>query len=86
MYFVYVIENLKKNLYIGLTDDVENRLKEHQRGETYTTRRLGGPWRLIYLEGCLNKTDAQKRERFLKRGHGREYLKDRLKYYFKTNS
>jgi len=39
MYFVYVIENLKKNLYIGWTDNVENCLKEHQRGETYTTKR-----------------------------------------------
>jgi putative endonuclease len=34
---------------------------------------------LIYYECCLNKYDAIRRERFLKSGQGRRYLKKRLK-------
>ncbi len=86
MYFVYVIQNLKKRWYIGFADDVNNRLEEHRRGETYTTKRLGGPWELIYSESCLNKIDARKRERFLKTSHGRDFLRNRLRYYLKSNS
>ena len=85
MYFVYVIENLKKNWYIGFTNNLKKRLKQHNNNETYTTKRLGGPWRIIYMEGSLQKYDAQKRERFLKTSHGREYLQKRLKNYLSNN-
>ncbi|OGF20885.1 hypothetical protein A2316_00670 [Candidatus Falkowbacteria bacterium RIFOXYB2_FULL_38_15] len=85
MFYVYIIQNLKNNLYIGFTGDLSNRIKEHQRGECYTTKRLTGPWNLIYCEGCLDDTDAKKRERFLKTSKGREFIKNRLKYYLKIN-
>ena len=38
--------------------------------------------RYLYYEACLNKEDALSREKYLKTGNGKIYLKNRLKYYF----
>jgi putative endonuclease len=81
MFFIYVIRNTKNNWYIGYTHNLKIRLKQHNQNESYTTKRLGGPWKIIYIEGCLNEYDAKKRERFLKTTHGYAFLKNRLKYF-----
>ncbi len=83
MYFVYVIENVAdQTWYIGFTTDVARRLEEHQKkiGGEYT-KRHGGEWHIIYLEGYLEKSDAIGRERYLKSGAGRLYLKKQMKHY-----
>ena len=85
IYFVYVLQNPKGSFYIGYTNSLKRRLPEHQRGEVYTTRRMGGPWKLIYFETGINMWDARKRERFLKTGPGRSFLKKRLKYFLEQN-
>jgi len=38
-------------------------------------------WKLIYFEAYLNKKDALGREKFLKEGSGRKYMKKQLKHY-----
>lgn len=82
MYFVYVLESLKdKSWYIGYTpDSPENRLKKHNRSEVYYTKRKV-PWRIIYYEAYLERSDATGREKFLKSGSGYRYLKKQLKIY-----
>jgi putative endonuclease len=79
MYFVYVYLSKKDfNFYIGYTCDLKKRYKEHLAGKVPSTRnRL--PLSLIYYECCLIKYDAIRRERFLKSGQGRRYLKKRLR-------
>jgi len=42
---------------------------------------LGGEWKLIYAEAYLHKDDAMGREKFLKSGSGRKFLKKQLKNY-----
>jgi len=83
MYFTYVLKSLKdgKN-YTGYTNDVNSRLIKHNEGEVQSTvhRR---PFELIYYEACLNKEDAERRERYLKSYHGRQFLAKRLKEYLK---
>ncbi len=78
MYFVYVLFSLKdRQLYIGYTNDLERRLKQHKNGESIATRyRL--PIRLIYYETYLRWPDAKRREKFLKGGNGRSQLKIQL--------
>jgi len=39
------------------------------------------PLKLIYYEACINEEDARRRERYLKSGMGKKYLKNRLKSY-----
>lgn len=82
MYYVYVIESQRNfDLYKGFTKDVSKRLKEHNAGVTYATKE-GGPWKLVYCEIFLNKKDAIEREKYLKSGWGRKFLKEVLKNYF----
>jgi putative endonuclease len=81
MYYVYVIESRKnKNLYKGFTTDVNRRIKEHNAGLTESTKNFR-PWKLIYCEIFLNKHDAIEREKYLKRGWGRKFLRDVIKNY-----
>lgn len=79
MYYTYVLRSKIDNfLYIGWTDDLRNRLKQHNLGKVESTStRL--PFELVYYEACVQKESAIKREKQLKSGYGRKYLKDRLK-------
>jgi putative endonuclease len=78
IYFVYVLQSEKdKNIYIGITDDLERRLKQHNAGRNLSTKyRI--PFELIYSEECRNRTDARNREKFLKSGCGREWIKENV--------
>ena len=81
-WYVYVIESLKNKFwYTGCTNNLIKRLKEHNDGKVYATKSKG-PFILIYYEVSLNKYDAFAREKYLKSGMGKRYLKNRLKYYY----
>lgn len=82
MFYVYVLLSEKdKKLYIGFISDLKRRIKEHFSGENFATKnRL--PFEVIYYEAHRNKKDARARERFLKTGWGRNYLKKTLKNFF----
>jgi len=81
-YYVYVLENkLDEELYIGYTNNLGRRLKEHNQGENFSTKKQGG-WRCVYCEACLNIKDAERREKYLKTTQGYRLLKRRLKDYF----
>ena len=81
MYFVYVLLSEKdKYFYTGYTNNLKRRIKEHQEGEVKSTKhRL--PIQLVYYEVCINKYDALAREKYLKSGRGKKYLRDRIKRY-----
>ncbi len=83
MFKVYVLENQDdRSWYIGQTDDLERRIKEHNSGRGgRTTKIKNGLWKLIYAEAYIEKSDALGRERFLKAGSGRMYLKKQLTHY-----
>lgn len=82
MYYVYVLNCIDsisgaRDLYIGFTKDLRNRVKEHKSGEVKTTKKFN-KINLVYYEACLSEDDARKRELQLKTGFGRGYLKRRL--------
>jgi len=75
MYYVYVIKSETRNYtYIGLSDNVERRLGEHNSGKNRTTRPYR-PFNLILTEQFETRAEARKREKYLKSGSGREYIK-----------
>ena len=78
-YYVYVLKSIThKTRYVGSTDNVDNRLKEHNQGRCkYTKGRM--PWKLIYIEEFKTRAEVMKREKFLKSGQGRKYLDSILK-------
>lgn len=78
MHYVYVLyDKTQDKMYTGLTNNLERRLKEHNRGEARTTVRMKER-KLVYYEACTSKSDAHKREKQLKTGFGRGYLRRRL--------
>lgn len=79
MFYVYVLKSLKdKKFYIGRTNNLKERLKQHNRGETTSTK-VRRPLELVYYEAFKYKKDAQEQELFYKTGQGRRVLKSRLK-------
>jgi len=81
MYYTYVLKSLPdKNFYTGYTNNLKERVKQHNSGFNLSTR-FRGPLKLIYYEACLNETDAKQREKYLKSGIGKRFLKQRLKNY-----
>ncbi|MCX6721846.1 MAG: GIY-YIG nuclease family protein [Candidatus Staskawiczbacteria bacterium] len=81
MFYVYAFyDKTRKIFYVGFTNDLKRRLKEHNIGKTQTTSRMANKL-LVYYEACLSKKDAEEREGQLKTGFGRGYLKRRLKNY-----
>jgi len=78
-YHVYVIKSVTHaTRYIGSTDNVLKRLFEHNNGKCrYTSGRK--PWKLAYQEKYDTRSEAMKREKFLKSGQGRKWLDEILK-------
>jgi putative endonuclease len=75
MFFVYVIRSCKRNyLYVGLTANVPRRVAQHNAGCERTTRPYT-PFEVILTEEFATRTGARKREKFLKSGAGKEFLK-----------
>ncbi len=66
-YYMYVLEStIDKTTYIGYTDNLKERLKDHNSGKTKSIKHKI-PMVLVYCEAYRNKTLAIKRERFLKK-------------------
>ena len=78
MYYVYILLLSNKNLYKGSCADLEKRYNEHKNGKVKSTC-FKRPLKLIHYECYLLKSDAQRRERFLKTTEGRRLLKQQLK-------
>lgn len=77
MYTVYVIYNSKcKKTYTGQTESIVERIRQHNDHyyKSFTSR-FPGKWVLIYKESAATRSDAIKREKQLKSGNGRKYVK-----------
>ena len=81
IWYTYIMKSQKDNRwYTGCTIGLQKRFKDHNDGKVFSTKSRG-PFKLIYFEACLNKDDAFPREKYLKSGMGKRYLKNRLKRF-----
>ena len=79
MFYTYVLYSPKsKRLYVGYTEDLKQRLNEHNEGIGGNYSNKNKPFKLVFYEAFLAKEDAIKQEKFYKSGYGREVLKDKL--------
>ena len=78
MYTVYVIESVEGYRYIGQTDNFDRRLFQHNSGISKWTKR-GKDWKCVYAEEFETRLEAREREKYLKTGVGREFLRRKLK-------
>lgn len=75
MFYVYAIKSTVRNyIYVGLTNNINRRLEEHNKGQNRSTKAYI-PFVLIYSEECNTREDAREREKYLKSGVGKEFLK-----------
>jgi putative endonuclease len=76
MYYTYAIKSIDRNyIYVGLTDNPERRVRQHNNCKEKTTRAFA-PFNVILIEKHESRIDARKREKYLKSGCGKEYLKN----------
>ena len=77
-FYTYVLQSRDDGkLYTGWTVDLRRRILEHNKGKSEATK-FRGQFKLLYYEACLSKVKAIQREKQLKTGFGRGYLKRRL--------
>ena len=87
MYYVYILtsEIDSQKTYVGLTANLDERLKQHNRGDSQYTR-LNKPWKLETYIAFDNKKLAEDFEIYLKVGSGLAFLKKRLLPKIKVQS
>lgn len=76
MIWVYAISSVTFNyIYVGMSYNVEERVKRHNQGKEKTTRPYM-PFKILYLEECKDRACARIREKYWKSGTGKEQLKE----------
>lgn len=80
MFYVYILKSGKDgDLYVGSTNDLRRRIREHQLGHSFSTA-FRRPFTLVYYEAYSDEEDARTREQKLKlRGQARRHLMTRIK-------
>jgi putative endonuclease len=81
-FFTYIlVSESTHQTYVGQTDNLGHRLAEHNdpgNRKSLHTKRRKGPWIVVYWEQHQTRCEAIKRERFLKTGRGREWMKSNI--------
>jgi putative endonuclease len=76
MYFVYILYSMSsRKTYVGYTNDINRRIREHNITESNGFTLRYRPWTLIRTEHYASKSEALEREKYLKTGKGREEVK-----------
>jgi putative endonuclease len=74
MFYVYAISSVARNyIYVGLTDNLERRLRQHNSGWNPTTKPYA-PFQLLLSETFPSRQAARQREKWLRTGVGKEFL------------
>ena len=77
MHYVYVLKSEENwRFYVGMTENVERRFVEHNSGKTKSTKGYK-PWKLFFKEEYETRLEARNREKYLKSGVGKEFIKEK---------
>ena len=77
MYWVYILKNSQNRIYIGQTNNLDSRIKRHNNNEEISTKNRG-LFNVIHQEIYRTRSEAMRREKQLKSGKGREWIKNNL--------
>ena len=71
---VYILfSECKNRYYLGQTRDIEERLSRHNSGLVKSTK-YGMPWKLVYTENVLNRSEALMLERRIKKRGAKRFI------------
>ncbi len=75
-YHTYILVSTDRGLrfYVGMSEDVNRRLVEHNSGKTKSTKAYR-PWKIFFYEIVADRKTAREREKYWKSGTGRERIK-----------
>ena len=73
VYFLY--SKQRRQFYVGVSNDVTDRLKRHNNGESLSTK-SGRPWMLLHTIACADKSVAMQLEMKIKKRGISRYLAD----------
>lgn len=78
-YYVYIIANASRQLYVGVTSDLTRRIWEHRHGVRSGFAHRYRITRLVHFETFTDARSAIAREKYLKGRHraGKVYLIER---------
>lgn len=80
-YYTYILKSKTDGrFYTGCTNDLRKRLKQHNTSSVVSTAGRA-PFDLLYYEACKDSSDAFAREKYLKTGMGKRYIRNRLKRF-----
>ncbi|NQZ76902.1 MAG: GIY-YIG nuclease family protein [Ekhidna sp.] len=76
--FVYILKSESdSSAYIGMSQDPERRLSEHNAGKVRSTKSKC-PWKIVHLARFETRTAARAREKYFKSAAGRRFRKNHL--------
>ena len=82
MWYTYLLSNKQNGYwYTGVTNDLRKRFKQHNDKLRKGWAAKRDPYTLMYYEACHDEDDARAREKYLKSGMGKKYIKNRLKRF-----
>ena len=79
MFYTYVLKSNKNDrLYVGSTNDLKRRFREHNSGIGGKYTKNNRPFEIVFYEAYNSYALAKQSERFYKTGYGKEILKSKL--------
>jgi len=74
-YHVYILKSINvQKTYVGMTQNIERRFKEHNAGQTSSTKAFT-PWIILFAESFETRGEARNKEKYLKSAAGRRWIK-----------
>ena len=77
-YYIYILKSDQNNkLYIGQTKNLTDRIARHNQNRSLATK-LKGPWKIIFQEKYSTRSEAIKREKYLKSLKNKNYIEQKI--------
>ncbi|MCX6714770.1 MAG: GIY-YIG nuclease family protein [Candidatus Uhrbacteria bacterium] len=78
MFTVYALRSERDGrIYVGFSEHLERRLKEHNAGQVTSTKAYL-PWSILYTLEVETRLEARQQEKKFKSGFGKEFLKSKV--------
>ncbi|MEX0804043.1 MAG: GIY-YIG nuclease family protein [Candidatus Binatia bacterium] len=77
-WFVYALECEDGSVYIGQTEDLRQRWQQHYSGKGGRWTKGHPPIRVVHWEALPSRGKSVEREKWLKTGYGRKWLKEQI--------